>query len=213
MKFSYLIYRTPHNFNYDKVQLPYYNDIGTGNYTGNRVVVGWKVTAVSGGTVGSFTTGTDAPAYNFADRNCTQKDLYSVTGRVLSQGAYFDVPTGVTAITIEPYWAVCTYLSDPNYDKTYKDDFGSSWNITTMGTRYSNGQYYNVNGNSQIVYTSMGDAIAALGRESGRTVYDYAVVLVGNYHQYYGNNAIKDDTYGFTVMSADLDGDNEPSWM
>ena len=199
-----------YNFNYDKVQLPYYNDIGTGNYTGNRVVTGWKVTAVTGGTPGTFVASDSEGGYNFADRNCTQKDLYSVTGRVLSQGAYFDVPTGVTAITIEPYWAVCTYLSDPNYDKTYKDDLSSSWNITTMGTRYSNGQYYNVNGNSQIVYTSMVDAIAALGRESGRTVYDYAVVLVGNYHHYYGNYSIDKDTKGFSIMSADLDGDNEP---
>ena len=29
------------NYNYDKVQWPYYNDVGTGNYTGNRVVTGW----------------------------------------------------------------------------------------------------------------------------------------------------------------------------
>ncbi|MBR3528650.1 MAG: hypothetical protein IKN84_03230, partial [Bacteroidales bacterium] len=35
------------NYNYDKVQLPYYNDVGTGNYTGNRVVTGWKITAIT----------------------------------------------------------------------------------------------------------------------------------------------------------------------
>ena len=34
------------NFNYDKVQLPYYNDVGTGNYTGNKVVTGWKITSI-----------------------------------------------------------------------------------------------------------------------------------------------------------------------
>ena len=31
------------NFNYAKVQLPYYNQVGTKNYTGNRVVTGWKI--------------------------------------------------------------------------------------------------------------------------------------------------------------------------
>ena len=35
------------NFNYDKVQLPYYNEVGTGNYTGNKVVTGWKITAIT----------------------------------------------------------------------------------------------------------------------------------------------------------------------
>ena len=32
-----------YNFNYNKVQLPYYNDYGTKNYTDNKVVTGWEV--------------------------------------------------------------------------------------------------------------------------------------------------------------------------
>ena len=208
-----------YNYNYDKVQLPYYNDIGTGNYTGNRVVTGWKITAITGGTASTFTTGTDvtvdgsgnvtATPYNFADRNCTQKDLYSVTGRIVPQGAYFDVPYGVTAITIEPYWAVAAYLSDPYYDKTYNASY-SPYDITVMGARHTNGNSYNINGSSQQVYTTMGNAINALNRPDNSKVYDYAVVLVGNYHHYYGNSSIADDTKGFTIMSADLDFDNEP---
>ena len=35
------------NFNYYKVQLPYYNDVGTKNYTDNKVVTGWKIDTVS----------------------------------------------------------------------------------------------------------------------------------------------------------------------
>ena len=35
------------NFNYDKVQLPYYNDVGTGNYTGYRVVTSTKTSTLS----------------------------------------------------------------------------------------------------------------------------------------------------------------------
>jgi len=213
-----------HNFNYYKVQLPYYNEVGVGNYTDNRVVTGWKITSIEGGTPGSYTTGSDvtldgegnvtATPYNFADRNCTQKDLYSVTGRVFSQGAYFDVPNGVTGITIEPVWAKAVYLADPCYDKTYTKDFsnnnGNASDITAMGTRYTNGDNYLINGSSQKVYTTMSNAITALSRPSGSSVYDYAVVLVGNYHHYYGNSSMINDKMGFTIMSADLDFDNEP---
>ena len=96
------------NFNYKKVQLPYYNDVGTGNYTGGRVVTGWKIVEINGSSTGKgnfVKTGTDAPAFNFVDRTCTNKDLYSVSGRVFAQGAYWEVPDSVTSITIEPYWA------------------------------------------------------------------------------------------------------------
>ena len=206
------------NFNYDKVQLPYYNDIGTGNYTDNKVVTGWEITVISGSGTTNYSTGSDvtveegkvtATPYNFADRNCTGKDLYATSGRIFSQGAYFDVPNGVTAITIQPHWAKAAYLSDPNYDRTYNNG-STAYNITAMGTRYINNTNYTINGSSQKVYTDMNSAINALSRPSGCSVYDYAVVLVGNYHHYYGNNQIKNDDNGFTIMSADLDGDNEP---
>ena len=82
-----------YNFNYYKVQLPYYNDVGTGNYTGNRVVTGWKIVEISSTSASnSFTTGTDAEAevvaddvislttpYNFAERKSIQKDLYGTS--------------------------------------------------------------------------------------------------------------------------------------
>ena len=205
-----------YNFNYYKVQLPYYNDVGEGNYTDNRVVTGWKITSIEGGTPGTFKAEDSSEGYNFADRNCTNKDLYGTNGsnRVFSQGAYFDVPNGVTGITIEPCWAKAVYLADPCYDKTYTKDFsnnnGNASDITAMGTRYTNGDNYLINGSSQKVYTTMGNAITALGRPSGSSVYDYAVVLVGNYHHYYGGTSIVDDDKGFTIMSADLDFDNEP---
>ena len=203
-----------YNFNYYKVQLPYYNEVGVGNYTDNKVVTGWKITSIEGGTPGTFKAEDSSEGYNFADRDCTQKDLYRVTGRVFSQGAYFDVPNGVTGITIEPVWAKAVYLADPCYDKTYTKDFsnnnGNATDITAMGTRYFNGESYLINGSSQQVYTTMGNAITALGRPAGSSVYDYAVVLVGNYHHYYGDSQIKNDDNGFTIMSADLDGDNEP---
>ena len=213
------------NFNYYKVQLPYYNDVGTKNYTGNRVVTGWKIVSIEGGTPGTFSTNTaDAPSFNFADRNCTNKDLYGTGGsnRIFNQGAYWDVPEGVTAITIEPYWAKCVYLADPNADKVYKSDMSEGYDVPNVGggTIFTNGSSYSIAGENQVVYTTMGNAIASSGSAlfvgvdaNSHSVYDYAVVLVGNYHHYYGTGKIEaSKAKPYTVTSIDLDGDNEPDY-
>ena len=240
------------NFNYGKVQLPYYNDYCVGNYTENRVVTGWKIVSMNK-SAGSFSTGSDASAtdnadatitlttpYNFADRKNTAKDIYSDTNkRVFSQGAYFDVPEGVTSITIQPYWGKAVYLADAYWDVTYKNGTGNDKNaagyiddaMTTElnvsnvggGQHYENGKKYNLathsldETNGQIVYTSMGNAIASSGSAlfaggdaNSHTVYDYAVVLVGNYHHNGSIEASKSKPY--TVTSVDLDGDNEPDY-
>jgi len=211
------------NFNYAKVQLPYYNDVGTGNYTGNCVVTGWKITKITGGTKGSFGTGDDATVdaegkitaapYNFADRNCTDKDLYSVSGRVFSQGAYWDVPEGVTAITIEPYWAKAAYLSDAYVDVVYDKDMNNAYNVPNVGGGqiYTNDKNYSIAGENQKVYTDIGNAANALGKHSDHSVYDYAIVLVGNYHKHNGISS-SDAEHLYTIMSADFDHDNEPDY-
>lgn len=208
------------NFNYDKVQLPYYNDIGTGNYTENRVVTGWKITSVSGGTAGTFNAADEWGGYNFADRNCTDKDLYSESGRVFSQGAYFDVPYGVTAITIEPYWGVAAYVSDQYFDVVYKENgnnnyAGQNVNVTSagLGAQATNDANITINGSTQKVYTSIDNARKSMSiptsTSSGKTVYDYAVVLVGNVHQ---AGALSSDYTPYTITSVDLDKDNEPDY-
>ena len=218
------------NFNYYKVQLPYYNDVGTKNYTGNRVVTGWKIVSITDGTAGTYSTGEDvtydgsgnltATPYNFADRNCTNKDLYSVSGRVFNQGAYWDVPYGVTTITIEPYWAKCVYLADAYADVVYNQAMGTAYNVPDVGggEKYTNGSSYTIAGDSQKVFTDKGNAIATSNSglfqgasgSGNHTVYDYAVVLVGNYHFYGSLDADKSKPY--TVTSIDLDGDNEPDY-
>ena len=230
------------NFNYYKVQLPYYNDVGTGNYTlgsdGNnktsgRVVTGWKIVSITGGTPGTFTTGADASTddngnitvapYNFADRYCTNKDLYGTNGnRVFSQGAYWDVPEGVTAITIEPYWAKAAYVADEYADVVYNANMSTAYNVPNVG----GGQIY-TNGvstfNDQIVYTNtlkdgkidktaIANALASLSINSSYTVNDYAVVLVGNYHHVVSNNTAVSGSSPYTVISVDLDGDDEPDY-
>lgn len=197
------------NFNYDKVQLPYYNDVGSKNYTDNRVVTGWKITGFTNGTQGTYSTSTyDSPSFNFADRDTYAKDLYSISGRVFPQGGYFNVPKGVTGITIEPYWAACTYLSDANYDRY---GYNQTDNLSLFGARYTNNTAYSINGSSQKVYTSSTAARDALPDISGATVYDYAVVLVGNYHLGDGNN-FSETERPLTLMSIDLNHDNEPDY-
>ena len=209
------------NFNYYKVQLPYYNDVGTKNYNGNRVVTGWKIVSITGGTPGTFTASDTWGGYNFADRNCTNKDLYGTGGsnRIFNQGAYWDVPKGVTAITIEPYWARCVYLADPNADKVYNTAMETGYDVPRVGGGqiYTNGNSYSIAGENQVVYTTMGNAIASSGTAlfsgvdaNSHSVYDYAVVLVGNYHHFNSIEASKAKPY--TVTSIDLDGDNEPDY-
>lgn len=215
------------NFNYYKVQLPYYNNVGTKNYNGNRVVTGWKIVNITGGTPGTFTASDSWGGYNFADRNCTNKDLYGTGGsnRIFNQGAYWDVPEGVTAITIEPYWAKCVYLADQNADKVYNTAMGTGYDVSNVGGGkiFTNGNSYSIAGENQVVLTTMGNAISSsnstglfvgiVGDPNNQSVYDYAVVLVGNYHHYYAKNAMEaSKSKPYTITSIDLDGDNEPDY-
>jgi len=195
------------NFNYDKVQLPYYNDVGTGNYTGNKVVTGWKITAITAVPNDPYTsenyptTGiTDYPNHNYADRKSSNKDLYSVSKRVFSQGAYFDVPYGVTSITIEPYWGNAIYVADQYYDVVYKTDYSGKQGVSQVGTQAVDNT---TEFNGQKVRTS----ITGLG--SGTTVYDNAVVLVGNFHL---DGVPSGGAVPFTMMSVDMDNDHEPDY-
>ena len=196
------------NYNYDKVQLPYYDEVGEGNYTDNRVVTGWKIISMSPTpTSDPYTSANyptsgikDYPDHNYADRKSVNKDLYTVSKRVFSQGAYFDVPYGVTSITVEPYWGNAIYVADPNYDVVYKADYSGKQNVTQTGTQAVDNT---TEFNGQKIRTS----ITGLG--SGTTVYDNAVVLVGNFHL---NGVPSNGTTPFTIMSVDENNDHEPDY-
>ena len=211
------------NYNYDKVQLPYYNDVGTGNYTGNRVVTGWKITAITTISGDPYTAANydytktydsdqsyfDYPNYNFADRKSSNKDLYSVSGRVFSQGAYFDVPYGVTEITIEPYWGKAYYIADQYYDVVYKNDYSGKQGVSQTGTQVNT---KTTKYNEQSVETSIERALNNINNNMGglgSTVYDNALVLVGNLHL---NTVPQNGTNSFTMMSVDMDNDHEPDY-
>ena len=199
------------NYNYDKVQLPYYNDYGDKNYTGGKVVTGWKITGFTGGTAGTYTAADQWNGYNFADRKCTNKDLYGTNGsnRVFSQGAYYDVPYGVTGITIEPYWGNAAFVADERYDYVFTNGYGSKTGINAMGKQVESSTIFN----GVSVKNNIKDALATIS-SPGSTVYDNAIVLVGNFHQSVINNVepFKNSNTPFTIMSVDEDNDHEPDY-
>ncbi len=206
-----------YDFGYRKVQLPYFNSVFgdpegdtwekkyAGNYT-DYVVTGWKVTDVTDDDRERNAFVEDwQDGYNFADRNCTDKDLY----RVFAQGGNYYVPDGVTAITIKAYWGKAIYVCDNgnSYDRVNITDGTTGSAFAPAGTRDNN-----VNG-ATVYTTNIRSVIGNVDQK--KTVYDYAVVLVGNVQESNGNNAVTvsgHNTYGFTIMSADFDFDEEPDY-
>ncbi len=210
-----------YDFGYRKIQLPYYNTVFgnpngatwqekyAGNYT-SQVVTGWKITNVEGGNNGSFLADWQ-DGYNFADRNCTDKDLYSVSGRVFAQGGYYYVPDNVTEITIEAYWGKAIYVrnKDGYYDRVNITVGNTGDAFAPAGTRDNN-----VNG-ATIQTTSIKETLTAANIDAKETVYDYALVLVGNVQESVGQKDVThatEATRGFTIMSVDLDFDEEPDY-
>ena len=216
---------TLHNdYGYAKVQLPYYNErFGNPNATthaekyGNnytdKVVTGWKITDVVGGTPGNFVANWES-GYNFADRYCTNKDLYAVSGRVFAQGGYYYVPEGVTAITIEAYWGKAFYIRNA---ENSVDRVNVTNKNAVAGTGFSPAGSMPGTFHGQTVFTNLQTAIRGLNEESScPTVYDQALVLVGNLQVKNGNEKVGTNLDGkrhpFTIMSADFDFDNEPDY-
>lgn len=192
-----------YDFVWGKVVLPFANEyIGwTRDYS--KICTGWRVTSVTGGTPGTLTN------YNFADRNCTNKDLYDNNGGyVFAQGGNYIVPYGVTAITIEANFAKAFYLTDGSYDIGYNANYGGAAAIGG-DAKFKNGYH------GQTVYTSL----ATLMQNVTTGIYNphqQAIVLVGNFH--YNQTALGGDifstytTAGITIMSVDEDNNQEPDY-
>ena len=214
------------DYSYAKVQLPYYNEVFGdptasasewndrygGNY-GVYVVTGWKVNSVDGSTTG---TGEFKEAwedgYNFADRSSTKKDIYGVSKRVFAQGGYYYVPKDVSSIEIEAYWGKAVYLrnTDNSIDRVNVTNGGSH------GSAFAPAGALPSTINGQTVKTGLREAIKALDAGNTLSVYDNAVVLVGNYQKQNKNDlvgyGIDNKWHPFTIMSADFDLDNEPDF-
>ncbi len=209
-----------------------------GNYT-DSVVTGWKVTNVEGGTPGKFvgykittvtpnivpdSVGAKAweDGFNFADRNCTNKDLYAKSGRVFAQGGYYYVPEGVTSIDIKAYWGKAVYVHNWEHSLDRVNVTGGSLSDGVddgkgVGSSFAPAGTLSATFNGQTVYTSLQSAIKHLGTNANYpTVYDQAVVLVGNLQVQNQGKPVGYDLeskwHPFTIMSADLDMDNEPDY-
>lgn len=212
-----------------------------GNYT-DYVVTGWKITEIIGGKPGSFkgyavasngavsagAVNPDVPSdkawedgFNFADRDCTNKDKYSKSGRVFAQGGYYYVPEGVTGIIIEAYWGKAVYLhnNEHSLDRVNVASGGAESGNDTgafFGTAFSPAGLLPTKFQNIDVQTTLQNAISMLTQNSSLTVYDQAIVLVGNVQVKnrsagVGNND-KTKRRPFTIMSIDEDMDNEPDY-
>lgn len=201
---------------YGKIQLPYYNEIFGNpngddwnakygkNYT-DMVVTGWTISAPEI-TDDSFSTDAEE-GYNFADRKSTAKDA----SRVFAQGGYYYVPEGVSSITITAKWATAKYIdnTDHSYDRVYMSKVtDSDAKKPSSGIHFAPAGYRPTTlGNGQTVQNGSISSQITSG-----TVYENALVLVGNHQYRTGKTDIKgsNNSYGLTIMSADLDFDNEP---
>ena len=212
------------DFCYGKIQLPYYNSIFGdpnsndwatrygGNY-GDQVVVGWEISAIEGGVSG-ITDNEDKghkftedwqDGYNFADRYCTTKD----ENRTFAQGGYYYVPNGVSAITITAKWADAVYLdnsADHSYDRVYMSyntdpNKNIGYHFAPAGSRPSS------LGNGKTVQTA-----SVSNQIPNGSVYEKAIVLVGNHQYRTGGANLGSATKGCTIISADFDLDDEPDY-
>lgn len=199
------------DYTYGKVVLPFANEFDgwtaeTKNDTYiDRIITGWEITSMTGGTQGNFTT-TGDNRYNFADPECNEKDLYSsYNGNyVYAQGGNLVIPKGVTGITIRAHWADAVYLRDRYYDLYYDAEYANTRNIGSEITEKFNGK---------TVYTDLSDAIGRLPGDKDKRPADQAIVLVGNYH--YNQKVVGTEFNGdkpYTIMSIDRDKDQEPDY-
>lgn len=181
-----------YDYTWGKVVLPFANEFEGWIPDYDYICTGWEITSVTGGTVGTVTD------YNYADRDCTAKDIYNATNNpiIFAQGGNYIVPYGVTAITVNAHFAKAYYLSDPNYDCAAG---GANAHGGTRPTTYR----------GKTVYTT---AAAAWGAMQAKTLpHDQALVLVGNYH-YTSNDSGSHTAKGCTVISIDEDCDQQPDY-
>lgn len=207
------------DYTYGKVMLPFANEFtGWTPETKNseyldRIITGWEITSMTGGTQGKFTT-TGDNRYNFADPKCMAKDLYASADNewytyVYAQGGNLVIPEGVTAITITAHWADAVYLRDAYYDLSYNNEYYNQQNIGAEIT----GKY-----NGKTVCTSLSEALTKFDVNKELKPFDQAIVLVGNYH--YNQRMLSDNAtvsgfnydMTYTIMSIDNDKDQEPDY-
>ena len=188
-----------YDFTWGKVVLPFANEFEGWTRDYSKICTGWKITSVSGGTAGTLQN------YNFADRDCTAKDIYDATTNpyIFAQGGNYIVPYGVTSISIEANFANAFYLSDARADFGYNNGYGGQTDLAyQVPTTY----------HGRTVYTNLSDLVRDMA--SSTNPHSQAIVLVGNFH--YNQNTIGGVTFdaakACTIMSVDEDNNQEPDY-
>lgn len=182
-----------YDYTWGKVVLPFANEFNEWTPDYDYICTGWEVSnVVCSGSPATFSD------YNYADRNCTDKDIYNATTNpiIFAQGGNYIVPYGVTAITINAHFAKAYYLSDPNYD-------------CAAGGANAHGGSRPATYHDKTVYNTAAAAWSAM--EAKTLPHDQAIVLVGNYH-YSSSNSWNYTTKGCTIMSIDEDVDQQPDY-
>lgn len=208
-----------YDFTWGKIILPFANEFSgwtlpsSGSNDYDKVITGWEITKISGGTAGAAPTA--ANHYNLCDPNCTAKDLYANTYYVWAQGGNYVVPDGVTSITFTAHIVNAYYLCDPYPDEGFNNNYNTSCYI---GSQRSGDTY-----NGKTIYHTLQAAYEKMGPFTNPA--DQAVVLVGNYHLNTNNNGHTDSqvwpnasgsrayqTKAATIMSIDADNNQVPDY-
>lgn len=180
------------DYTWGKVVLPFANEFDGWTPDYDYICTGWEITSVNATGKNGFTD------YNFADRDCTAKDIYDATNNpiIFAQGGNWIVPYGVTSVNIKAHFARAYYLADATYDR-------AAGGGNTHGGNRPNTYH------GKTVYTS---AAAAWGAMNNQTLpHSQALVLVGNYH-YNANTSGNHTGKGCTIMSIDEDKDQQPDY-
>jgi len=186
------------DYTWGKVVLPFANEYSGWTRDYSKICTGWKITSVTGGTEGTLAN------YNFADRNCTVKDIYDETANpyIFAQGGNYIVPYGVTSITIEANFANAFYLSDASYDVGYSNTYN---NPVALGGETP------VTYHGMTVYNNLQTLVNSLSNSTNP--HSQAIVLVGNYHYNQNVTGVGFNTAkAVTVMSIDEDNNQEPDY-
>ena len=195
-----------YDYTYGKVVLPFANEFSGWTHDYSKVCTGWEITSVTG-SLGEGKSYEAFEHYNFANRNCKDKDIYNATTNpyVFAQGGNYIVPYGVTSISITAHFAKAFYLCDPEYEVGFDSNFTSNQRTPKGGATRSN---YN----GQTVYHDLTTLVEALSTANNPN--DQAIVLVGNFHYLVtGSGEVLFNTgKAVTIMSADDDCNQEPDY-
>ena len=195
-----------YDYTYGKVVLPFANEFSGWTHDYSKVCTGWEITSVTG-SLGEGKSYEAFEHYNFANRNCKDKDIYNATTNpyVFAQGGNYIVPYGVTSISITAHFAKAFYLCDPEYEVGFDSNFTSNQRTPKGGATRSN---YN----GQTVYHDLTTLVAALS--SANNPNDQAIVLVGNFHYLVTSSGevLFNTGRAVTIMSADDDCNQEPDY-